>query len=186
MDCNHQPVVRGTDDAIWNRLIVIPFNHQIAKADINPRLGAELIAEEAEGILAWMVRGLSTWRTDGLELPEVMARHRKEWREASDDLGQFLSACSTQGNGKVPSIRLYDAYTQWRSENGYSWVESTVVFARKMSERGFTKRMVNSGGRNNKQQTSTWFGLNLTPAGELAAQQGARRREARALKATNG
>jgi putative DNA primase/helicase len=180
MDCNHQPVVRGTDDAIWNRLIVIPFNHQIAKADINPRLGAELIAEEAEGILAWMVRGLSTWRTDGLELPEVMARQRKEWREASDDMGQFLSACSTtQGSGKVPSTRLYDAYTQWRSENGYSWVESTVVFARKMSERGFTKKNVGD------KKIPTWFGLNLTPAGEFSAQQGAGRREMRAAKAAN-
>ena len=105
MDCNHQPVVRGTDDAIWNRLIVIPFNHQVAKADINPRLGAQLIAEEAEGILAWMVRGLAAWRTDGLELPEVMRQQREEWRKASDDLGQLSRVCNGAST-KFPALAL--------------------------------------------------------------------------------
>ena len=49
-----------------------------------------------------------------------------------------------------------------------------------MSERGFTKKEMGD------KKTPTWFGLCLTPAGELAAQLGATRRELRGVKAANG
>ena len=56
MDCNHKPIVRKTDNAIWNRIHLIPFNVTIPDDEIDRELKSKLLAE-AEGILAWAVAG---------------------------------------------------------------------------------------------------------------------------------
>ena len=99
MDCNHLPVIKDTDDAIWNRLIVIPFQHNVPKSKQDAALGRQLIAAEAEGILAWMVRGCMRWIEEGgLRLPASMVEDRKQWRKESDDLAQWLEEdCVVRG-----------------------------------------------------------------------------------------
>jgi putative DNA primase/helicase len=45
IDANHKPVIRGTDAAIWNRLLTIPFTVTIPPAEIDRDLPAKLMAE---------------------------------------------------------------------------------------------------------------------------------------------
>ena len=54
IDANHLPVVRGTDNAIWNRLHPVPFNVVIPKSEQDRELPQKLL-REAEGILAWAI-----------------------------------------------------------------------------------------------------------------------------------
>ena len=49
IDANHLPTVRGTDNAIWNRLHPIPFCVTIPKAEQDHNLRTKLLAE-AEGL----------------------------------------------------------------------------------------------------------------------------------------
>src|SRR5207237_1228120 len=35
LDCNHQPVIRGVDDAIWNRLVIIPCTNRVSEEKID-------------------------------------------------------------------------------------------------------------------------------------------------------
>jgi putative DNA primase/helicase len=155
MDCNHRPIVHGTDDAIWNRLVVIPFEHVVPKEKQIVNLAQCLVAEEAEGILAWMVRGLAAWRTNGLTLPAVMAEQRDQWRKESDDIHQWLEdKCIVAKEATAPGSALYASNKQWRGENGL-WTESIQVFARKLREHGFKKKEVG------KSKTLTWFGIGI-------------------------
>jgi putative DNA primase/helicase len=50
MDANHKPEIRGTDNAVWNRLHLIPFDVTMPKDEIDHGLPAKLAAE-APGIL---------------------------------------------------------------------------------------------------------------------------------------
>ena len=153
MDCNHLPVIHGTDDAIWERLTVVPFANRVPKAKQNPKLGQELIAAEAEGILAWLVRGLEQWRTRRMELPSSMRKQHQQWRKESDDLGMWLEdAC--QRTGKAESLQLYTSYKYWRETHGL-YEESMVVFARKMKEHGFEKKETGDA------KVPYWVGLQL-------------------------
>jgi putative DNA primase/helicase len=155
MDCNHLPVVRGTDDAIWDRLIVIPFEHQIPKAKQNKELSRSLVADEAEGILAWLVRGLEGWLTERLRLPAPMQAQREEWRTESDDLGLWIAEqCVKPKGAKKESTALYENYKSWRKDNGF-YEESAVIFARKMKEHGFVKK---EEGHN---KVPHWLGITL-------------------------
>jgi putative DNA primase/helicase len=80
MDANHRPTVRGSDNAIWNRLHLIPFNVTIPKTDQDRGLPEKLKAE-AEAILAWAVYGARRWFKDGLGKPEEVAEAVSGWRK---------------------------------------------------------------------------------------------------------
>jgi putative DNA primase/helicase len=71
MDCNHKPLVRGNDQALWNRLHLIPFDVTIPADEIDRDLPAKLLAE-SEGILAWMVAGAVRWHSEGLGKPAAV------------------------------------------------------------------------------------------------------------------
>jgi putative DNA primase/helicase len=119
---------------------VIPFQHRVAKKKQNPKLGQQLIAEEAEGILAWAVAGVRDWLKNRLPLPASMMQQRHEWRKESDSMGQWLEEnCVQQGNAKSASMDLYTSYKEWRVTHGL-YEESMVVFVRKMKEVGFQKK----------------------------------------------
>jgi putative DNA primase/helicase len=155
MDCNYLPVVRCTDDAIWERLIVIPFRHRVPKAKQNKDLSRLLVAEEAEGILAWLVEGLKNWMNGGLRMPANMQAQRQEWRKESDDLGRWLAEkCVMQAAAKTGGQDLYRSYKAWRATNGLH-DESMVLFARKMKEHGFEKKTEGHA------ELSFWHGLKL-------------------------
>jgi putative DNA primase/helicase len=154
MDCNHLPGIRDTDDAIWQRLMVIPFKHAVATDAKNPKLGAELL-EEAEGILAWLVEGLRKWMKDGLQAPSTVVEQRQEWREESDVLKQWLAECCVvRGDATTPSLILYESYKAWRKAHGL-YEESTVMFARNMKAHRFEKK--ERGAR----KVPHWFGVGI-------------------------
>jgi putative DNA primase/helicase len=58
---NHRPVIRGTDNAIWDRVRLIPFTVSIPLEERDPGLRAALLAE-LPGILAWAVAGCLLWQ----------------------------------------------------------------------------------------------------------------------------
>ena len=89
---NHLPSVRGTDNGIWRRLVVIPFPHRF---DGDPNLPDEL-RQELPGILAWAVKGAKAWYANGRKLtpPEVFAQPTRDYREGQDNYGRFLAECT--------------------------------------------------------------------------------------------
>lgn len=141
VDCNHLPNIRDTDNSIWNRLHVIPFEHSVEKQKQNPRLADELMGE-AEGILAWMVEGLKEWQKGGLRVPSAVSRQSEEWRAESDTFKQWLEECFVlRADAQTPSIKAYESYAGWYKAHGL-YVESMVKFARNMKERQFEKKEI--------------------------------------------
>ncbi len=64
---NHKPVVRGQDNAIWDRIRLIPFTVRISENEQVPK--SELFEKfkmEMPGILAWLVQGCLAWRDEGV------------------------------------------------------------------------------------------------------------------------
>ncbi len=55
---NHKPEIRGTDDGIWRRVMLVPFDVQIPEAERDQDLGKKLW-EERSGILNWLVKGVA-------------------------------------------------------------------------------------------------------------------------------
>src|SRR5262249_4850797 len=89
---NHKPKIGGTDEGIWSRVTLVPWDVIIPPEKRDRGLTDKLRAEAA-GILNWMLDGLSDWIENGLVLPEEVLRSTAEYRRDSDQLGRFLEVC---------------------------------------------------------------------------------------------
>lgn len=133
---NHKPDIRGTDDGIWRRFLLVPFDVQIPKSERNPRLVEELL-EEAPGILNWLALGLADFLERGLQEPEVVLEATASYREESDPMGSFLElCCNVTGDpvDRIPARELVQAFNFWLVENGQTaWRDGAV--SRKLREK---------------------------------------------------
>lgn len=138
---NHKPVIHGTDEGIWRRLRLIPFDVVIPKHEQDGHL-AERLRLEADGILAWLVEGFRDWQTHGLADPEAVRKATAKYRDESDNLGRFLAErCTTAGMPSVGSTQLYDAWSSWCAVEGvpHTDVGTQKAFSTKVELRGFPK-----------------------------------------------
>ncbi len=138
LDCNHKPQIRGTDQAIWNRLHLIPFEEVIAAEEIDRELSDKLYAE-AEGILAWAVEGARRWHREGLGKPDEVASAAGAWRAEMNQIGRFKSeVCICFDGIQTPARTMYLAYKTWAQEAGEDHV-TEVQFSARMVAQGSAK-----------------------------------------------
>lgn len=162
--CNHKPVIRGTDLAIWERIRLIPFTVTIPKAERDKHLLTTL-RQELPGILAWAVQGCLDWQQHGLGEPPAVVQATGAYRAEMDLLGQFLEDQTVIGTHvQVASIDLYSAYTTWCEANGELPMSKKALGSR-LLERGFAPT------RLGPHQARGWQGLGLVtfsgaPSGE--------------------
>lgn len=135
MTGNHRPEVRGTDDAIWRRVALIPFQVTIPKEERNHNLKEELL-DELPGILNWAINGYKAWKKERLGRPDVIAIAVEEYRTSQDKLGAFLDeATEKDDNFTVKAGILYKYYQSWCKNNG-EYAMSLMRFGNTMKERG--------------------------------------------------
>jgi putative DNA primase/helicase len=130
---NHRPGITGTDEGIWRRIRLIPFDVSFLGRE-DKTLAQELEAER-QGILAWAVQGALKWQAGGLTEPAAVLAATEAYRRESDLLAQFLDDCTIQKAGaRVKAGDLYKAYTAWCKDNNEKELTGTT-FGRRMKER---------------------------------------------------
>ena len=144
MDTNRKPIIRDTDDkATFNRLHPIEFGVTIPPGSIDKDLPAKLAAE-ADGILAWAVRGALTWYKNGLNKPYEIDAAKDEWRSDMDQVGRFRDECCVIGDAfQVLNSKLYAEYRHW-AETGGEHAVTGKAFGVKLSDL-FEKKHTNRG-----------------------------------------
>lgn len=156
---NHRPVIKGTDNAIWDRVRLIPFTVSIPLEERDANLRAALLAE-LSGILAWAVAGCRLWQTEGLGAPSMVTEATDQYRRDSDTLGAFLEDSCELGTSPMhaePATQLYNAYAAWCKEGG-EYQLSQTRFGRELDERGITAEKRGRGNARVKWR----IGLRLT------------------------
>ena len=134
MATNHLPFIRGTDEGIWRRIKVVPFNVQIPANKVDKNLENKLKAEWT-GILNWIVQGAIMWQVEGLKDPEVVQDASKQYRENMDPLEAFLDECCKAGsNYTIMGRPLYNAYRDWARESN-EHLMSMTKFGREMAKK---------------------------------------------------
>jgi putative DNA primase/helicase len=117
---NHKPEIRGADDGIWRRVMLVPFQEQIPDGEVDRDLPAKLEAER-DGIMAWLVQGCLDYLQDGLPVPQAVVDATAEYRTLSDPMREFLTTqCEVTENPKdFESGRdLRDAFMAWQLDRG--------------------------------------------------------------------
>src|SRR5829696_1382687 len=155
LSTNHKPEIRGTDNAIWRRIRLIPWTVTIPPAEQDKQLSTRLRGE-LPGILAWIVRGCLEWRREGLRAPDEVRRATGAYRAEMDVLAGFLAECCELDTGHWEYAKdLYECYKRWCDENGER-PEPQRKFGGRLGERGFHRDRGGSRG------AGIWRGVRLT------------------------
>jgi putative DNA primase/helicase len=115
---NHLPNAPSDDQAIWDRMRLVPFDNRVGDRQQDKELGDKLKAE-APGILAWAVQGCLAWQTDGLSVPDAVAIATAGYRESQDDFASFLE--ELEELTVPPDMHrspLHELYGRWARLNG--------------------------------------------------------------------
>ena len=134
MATNHKPIIRGTDDGIWRRLVVIPFKVTIPDHKKDKRLTHKL-KREASAILNWAVEGYLDWKQNGLQEPVEVKEQRQSYRTEMDVVEAFLDElCERSDEGSILAKQAYEIYKDWAHENN-QYLMSSTKFGREMSKK---------------------------------------------------
>lgn len=133
---NHKPALKTVDDAIRRRLHLVPFEVSIPQEKRNKDLKTAL-RSEADGILAWAVRGCLEWQQQGLNPPAAVIDATKDYLEDEDVFGQWVKFFCLVGRGySEPSGLLYASWRRWKENRG-EHPGSQKKFSATLAGRGF-------------------------------------------------
>lgn len=142
LSTNHKPIIKGCDEGIWRRVLLIPWGVVVPKAQRDRALGDSL-KREASGILRWAIDGSLMWQRDGLCPPTAVIAATNAFRAASDIVGRFLAerCTSTVPAATTAAGVLMTAFEMWCRETGEKPISQRAL-SEDLLMRGFTKRVL--------------------------------------------
>ena len=144
---NHKPIIKGTDNGIWRRIKLVPFEVTIPEAERDHQL-MDTLADELPGILAWAIQGCHDWQAYGLAEPPEVRAAIAGYREEMDTLADFFEERCERGlDYKVTSAELYGTYHEWCAQNS----------ERALTKREFGLELANRGHQKKKSNGSIWW-----------------------------
>lgn len=152
LSTNHMPVVRGTDEGIWRRIKLIPFDVRIPEDQRDPELASKLAAE-LEGVMTWAIEGALKYQEIGLSAPNAVQAATEDYRNDQDVIGAFLDdECELRDGAHVEKNLLFEAFERWNWASKERVITKSA-FGRKIKERGF-KEVRDARAR-------SWIGLGI-------------------------
>lgn len=132
---NHPPRFTPDDTAIWRRAKLIPFVTELCGDGEVFDMARKVLVKEANGILNWILAGLSDFLANGLGEPEEVRQAAKDQQAASDPVARFLE---DQIEGEL--LELGPAEFRLRASEVH---QMFIAWARNSGERAMTIRRFN-------------------------------------------
>jgi putative DNA primase/helicase len=141
---NFKPQVGATDEALWQRILLIPFVQQFVENPQGPLQHqrdpglAETLVQEKQGILRWLVDGCMEWIEDGLCPPQSVKAATETYRNEEDAIGLFIADClRTDPASRVTAKAMHDCYLAWNSTSGEGRPLGPRKFMKAMKDKGY-------------------------------------------------
>ena len=138
MVTNHKPGIKGQDNGIWRRILLIPFNARFGTPEdfaagrchfVKDTKTAEYLQAEMQGILTWIVEGAREWFEHGLQEPDTVLASSKDYQGEQDRVLQFIEeCCECDKDASAPltgSFGIYEAYRGWCKDGGFNPMAKT-------------------------------------------------------------
>lgn len=152
LSANDPPEMRADDEAMWRRVVPIPFNKKFVGAQRDNDLESKL-AGEYPGIFNWLLIGAKEYATDGLgECTAVEKLKQKMLRDADSVLAWVSERCVRDTSLVVPSAVAYNDYLSLMKKYGRKWL-SVPAFRASLDKKGFHPKR--------RSKTNVFIGLQI-------------------------
>lgn len=146
---NARPRANADDDALWRRIVQVPFTQVIPEAERDERVKLELRTNPAiqAAILAWAVQGCLEWQRAGLAVPDSVRDYTAEYRAENDPLRDWLAdSCELDPDAWTSTADLRKSYEAWCEANGERAVTAKRL-GTLLAARGFKEERRGMRGR---------------------------------------
>jgi putative DNA primase/helicase len=136
---NHRPRVRDDDDAIWRRLVEVPFRESLSVTERDPAVKTTLLDATQAGaaILAWAAAGAVAWCDRGLGSAADVDEATADYRASMDPLTDFFAeTCVFEPDAEVLAGLLRQEYERWSRDSGVQFPVSARNFADRLRGKG--------------------------------------------------
>lgn len=156
---NMPPNIDDTDDALWRRIIRLPFENMLEEDKIDKRFKNKLKTNRncVNALFAWAVAGCLRWREEGLKPPQLVKDRTTELRASFNPLLEFFEECCEFGlEYSIPAGELREAYKAWANDAGAKPI-SDKEWSYRLEAYGCKKLQQRIDGR----KTKVWRGIRL-------------------------
>lgn len=118
---NHKPAVRAGGRALWRRLRLVPFDHEVPDHAVDPDLGHRLAHDHGPAVLAWIAAGAAAYAATGLAEPARVTTATAGYALETDTVARFADDLLLLGGGdtvRVPMSAVRAAYERWCAAEG--------------------------------------------------------------------
>ncbi len=111
LSTNYKPTIKGTDDGIWRRIRLIPFEHKFEGVNKIEKYAEKFLYPELPGILRWAVEGFLKMQKDGMKPPKIVQCATQDYKSDEDAVGAFIEEfCEFNEMFTVTVVDLYDSF----------------------------------------------------------------------------
>jgi putative DNA primase/helicase len=111
---NYRPRLKGGDEAMQRRIVLIPFKAKFEGASRDDRL-LEKLKTEGPQILTWMIRGAVMWAERGLSIPSEIKSESAHYMAEMDDIAQWVEdCCELHCDYEDVAGDLYRSFRKWK------------------------------------------------------------------------
>lgn len=186
---NHLSRINAEDEAIWNRIQVVPWKVAFPKGskDRDEQLAEKILGEgefpgEVEGVLAWIVEGLRLYREEGLVPPSEVVEASMGYRTNTDIVQLWILHAEGEGDIEVGEhsnekdgeryvsqvTPLHDMFERWSKKEHARDIPGLQAFGRRLEELGYTK--VAKYRRDPYKGRAVILGIRITPEAGMRLQ----------------
>lgn len=139
MPTNHKPIIKGSDNGIWRRMVMIPFERNFENDPTiqkDPKREEKLLGE-MRGILTLLVQAALRYQRDGLTPPAQVRAARDAYRSQMDLLAEWLEeSCDVGPEYQCPSASLWGSWEQFAKGRGLlRYIPSSTALGRRLDAR---------------------------------------------------
>lgn len=186
--CNSAPYVPHADDATKERFVVIPFRHQVSRAEKDPNAQQDLMDSCRVPLLALLIESCEQAIMEGVQVvPGELQMEATEFVSGLNELSDFINEVLVQSTPdewesyarKDVALDLSNPLPRWPDElcvgdtdlwNAYKHYESANQMP-KLSKRDLTTKLKAAGLVRDGSYTSTnqrrWIGVTLRRSARL-------------------
>ncbi len=152
MVTNFLPRLSADDAAMWARVKPIEFPVVVkGQGDEVKKIGEKIFAEEASGVLNWLLEGVRKYQERGLDDLAQMTEAVASYRHESDNVAQFMDAAAEDGTVTIDpeqqttARNLHAIYTAYCARNGIHRPLGERRFGQRMESLGFVRKRAAGG-----------------------------------------